>query len=61
MSVTRPPAPTATRNGFSSAISGVTASTVASSGRRAAASTKRTKSASTHQASTVDTSMRPPG
>src|SRR2546422_5098601 len=57
----RPPASTSTRSGFSSATSGVTASTVASTGRRDAASTKRTKSASRHHASTVETSIRPPG
>src|SRR5712691_5943811 len=59
--VMRPPASTSTRSGFSSATSGVTASTVASTGRRDAASTKRTKSASRHHASTVETSIRPPG
>ena len=55
----RPRASTTAPSGFSSATSGVTASTVASRGRRSAASTKRRKSAARHQASTVETSMRP--
>src|SRR5947209_11362198 len=58
---TRPPASTWTRTGFSSATSGVTASTVAAAGRRDAASTKRAKSVWRHHASTVETSIRPPG
>ena len=47
------------RSGFSSATSGVTASTEASGSRRSAACTNRVKSAGRHQASTVEMSAGP--
>jgi hypothetical protein len=61
IAVTFPSAPRVTQSGFSSATRGVTASTVASSGRAAACRANRAKSSGAHHASTVESSIDPAG